>query len=145
MLQKEVVDRMAAAPGSKTYGRLSVMLQLACRVEPLLRVPPGAFRPPPQVDSAVVRLIPHALPLDAEVDSARLEAIVRAAFGQRRKTLSNALSGLLDAAVIGRIALGPAAQPGPLLIQEYDTTIVVPPDCNAAVDDHGNVVIGIRP
>ncbi len=58
MLQKEVVERMAAAPGSKVYGRLAVMLQLRCRVEPLLRVPPGAFRPPPKVESAVVRLRP---------------------------------------------------------------------------------------
>jgi 16S rRNA (adenine1518-N6/adenine1519-N6)-dimethyltransferase len=119
MLQKEVVDRMAAAPGSKTYGRLSVMLQLACRVEPLLRVPPGAFRPPPQVDSAVVRLIPHALPLDAEVDSARLEAIVRAAFGQRRKTLSNALSGLLDAAVIRAAGIDPTARAETVSPRQY--------------------------
>jgi len=58
MLQKEVVERMAAAPGSKIYGRLSVMLQLRCTVEPLLKVPPGAFRPAPKVDSAVVRLVP---------------------------------------------------------------------------------------
>jgi 16S rRNA (adenine1518-N6/adenine1519-N6)-dimethyltransferase len=58
MLQKEVVDRMAAAPGSKVYGRLSVMLQASCRVTPLFTVPPGAFRPPPKVDSAVVRIVP---------------------------------------------------------------------------------------
>ncbi|MGA9421996.1 MAG: 16S rRNA (adenine(1518)-N(6)/adenine(1519)-N(6))-dimethyltransferase RsmA, partial [Rhodanobacteraceae bacterium] len=58
MLQKEVVERMAAAPGSKVYGRLSVMLQLACRVESLIHVPPEAFRPPPRVDSALARLTP---------------------------------------------------------------------------------------
>ena len=58
MLQKEVVDRMAAGPGSKVYGRLSVMLQAYCRVTPLFKVPPGAFRPPPKVDSAVVRMVP---------------------------------------------------------------------------------------
>jgi 16S rRNA (adenine1518-N6/adenine1519-N6)-dimethyltransferase len=110
MLQKEVVERMAAAPGSKTYGRLSVMLQLACKVEPLLRVPPGAFRPPPQVDSAVVRLVPHATPLDADVDHAGVEAIVRAAFGQRRKTLSNALSGLLDPETIRAAGIDPRAR-----------------------------------
>jgi 16S rRNA (adenine1518-N6/adenine1519-N6)-dimethyltransferase len=110
MLQKEVVDRMAAPPGSKTYGRLSVMLQLACKVEPLLRVPPGAFRPPPQVDSAVVRLVPHATPLDAGVDHATVEAIVRAAFGQRRKTLSNALNGLLDADTIRAAGIDPRAR-----------------------------------
>jgi 16S rRNA (adenine1518-N6/adenine1519-N6)-dimethyltransferase len=94
MLQKEVVERMAAAPGSKVYGRLSVMLQLACRVEPLLPVPPEAFRPPPKVDSAVVRLTPlarEARPVDHMPTITRL---VRAAFGQRRKTLSNSLDGL---------------------------------------------------
>ena len=66
MLQKEVVDRMAAPPGSKTYGRLSVMIQYRFRVEKLFDVPAGAFRPPPKVESAFVRLVPHAsLPLDA--------------------------------------------------------------------------------
>ncbi|MGN6789657.1 MAG: 16S rRNA (adenine(1518)-N(6)/adenine(1519)-N(6))-dimethyltransferase RsmA [Rhodanobacteraceae bacterium] len=101
MLQKEVVDRMAAEPGSKTYGRLSVMLQLACKVEPLLRVPPGAFRPPPKVESAVVRLtpLPEAQRIDPDLARA-VEAVVRAAFGQRRKTLSNALRGVVDAEAI---------------------------------------------
>lgn len=111
MLQKEVVDRMAAAPGNKVYGRLSVMLQLACKVEPLLRVAPGAFRPPPKVDSAVVRLVP--LPVSARPDPAlakRIEAVVRAAFGQRRKTLSNALRGLLDGDAIRRAGIDPGAR-----------------------------------
>ncbi|WP_245778822.1 16S rRNA (adenine(1518)-N(6)/adenine(1519)-N(6))-dimethyltransferase RsmA [Dokdonella immobilis] len=94
MLQKEVVDRMAAAPGSKTYGRLSVMLQLACRVEPLLPVPPGSFRPPPKVDSAVVRLLPRPREERPIADQAAIARLVRAAFGQRRKTLSNSLDGL---------------------------------------------------
>ena len=97
MLQKEVVDRMGAAPGSKTYGRLSVMLQLRCSVEPLLRVPPGAFRPPPKVDSAVVRLAPLPAASLPDVDRNLLERVVRAAFGQRRKTLGNALSELAGA------------------------------------------------
>ncbi|MGH8216525.1 MAG: 16S rRNA (adenine(1518)-N(6)/adenine(1519)-N(6))-dimethyltransferase RsmA [Rhodanobacteraceae bacterium] len=97
MLQKEVVERMAAAPGGKVYGRLSVMLQLACRVEPLLRVAPGAFRPPPKVDSAVVRLTPLPAAQRPEAGLASVvETIVRAAFGQRRKTLANALRGLAD-------------------------------------------------
>ena len=110
MLQKEVVDRMAAAPGSKVYGRLSVMLQLACAVEPLFEVPPEAFRPPPKVDSAVVRLLP--LPLEQRHD-ARPEdvyAVVKAAFGQRRKTLSNALGQLLDADAIRRADVDPRAR-----------------------------------
>jgi 16S rRNA (adenine1518-N6/adenine1519-N6)-dimethyltransferase len=110
MLQKEVVDRMAAAPGSKTYGRLSVMLQLVCRVDPLLRVPPGAFRPPPKVDSAVVRLTPRAPEERAFVDASLLARIVKAAFGQRRKTLSNALSGIADSHAIVEAGIDPRAR-----------------------------------
>lgn len=94
MLQKEVVDRMAAGPGSKVYGRLSVMLQAYCTVTALFKVPPGAFRPPPKVDSAVVRLVPRA-PAEIGIDDPRRFAdVVRAAFGQRRKTLRNALGNV---------------------------------------------------
>jgi 16S rRNA (adenine1518-N6/adenine1519-N6)-dimethyltransferase len=100
MLQKEVVDRMAAEPGSKVYGRLSVMLQAYCHVTPLFTVPPGAFRPPPKVDSAVVRLVPRDPAAIGVRDRAKFEAVVRDAFGQRRKTLRNALSLQCDAAAI---------------------------------------------
>ena len=86
MLQKEVVDRMAAAPGSKVYGRLSVMLQAYCTVTSLFDVPPSAFRPPPKVDSAVARLVPHAPEQVGINDHKRFADVVRAAFGQRRKT-----------------------------------------------------------
>ena len=91
MLQKEVVDRMGAAPGSKVYGRLSVMLQAYCQVQPLFVVPPGAFRPAPKVDSAVVRLVPRDPATIDIADRDRFAHVVRAAFGQRRKTLRNAL------------------------------------------------------
>jgi len=107
MLQKEVVERMAAPPGSKTYGRLSVMLQLRCTVEPLFGVAPGAFRPPPKVDSAVVRLTPlpaHALP---GVDMRVVERVVKAAFGQRRKTLGNALRDVASTAQIEAAGIDP--------------------------------------
>ena len=107
MLQREVVDRMAAAPGSKVYGRLSVMLQLVCRVDPLLHVPPGAFRPPPKVDSAVVRLTPRPPEERRFADPALLERVVKAAFGQRRKTLSNALGDLADAEKIAQAGIDP--------------------------------------
>lgn len=110
MLQKEVVDRMAAEPGSKVYGRLSVMLQLACRVVPLFDVPPGAFRPPPKVDSSVVRLVPLAESEKHDADPARLHAIVKAAFAQRRKTLSNGLKQLMDADTIRRAGIDPGAR-----------------------------------
>jgi 16S rRNA (adenine1518-N6/adenine1519-N6)-dimethyltransferase len=92
MLQKEVVDRMAAAPGSKIYGRLSVMLQAVCEVVPLFDVPPHCFNPPPKVESAVVRLIPKQRAAIGIDDPKVFEAVVRDAFSQRRKTLRNALS-----------------------------------------------------
>ena len=95
MLQKEVVDRMGAAPGSKVYGRLSVMLQAWCKVTSLFVVPPGAFRPPPKVDSAVVRLVPRDPDTVGIIDRRRFADVVRAAFGQRRKTLRNALNGVV--------------------------------------------------
>ena len=110
MLQKEVVDRMAAKPGSKVYGRLSVMLQLVCRIDPLLRVPPGAFRPPPKVDSAVVRLTPRAPAERAFGDAALVARLVKAAFGQRRKTLANALGDLASADVIRAAGIDPRAR-----------------------------------
>ncbi|WP_257386342.1 16S rRNA (adenine(1518)-N(6)/adenine(1519)-N(6))-dimethyltransferase RsmA [Tahibacter caeni] len=107
MLQKEVVDRMAAVPGSKVYGRLSVMLQLYCTVEPLLKVPPGAFTPPPKVDSAVVRLTPLPPERRHDADPALVGRIVRHAFGQRRKTLSNALHDVATAAQIEAAGVDP--------------------------------------
>ena len=94
MLQKEVVDRMAAAPGSKDYGRLSVMLQWRYRVIPLLNVPPESFDPPPRVDSTVVRLIPRTD--HAAVDAALLEELVQVAFSQRRKLLRHTLGRWLQ-------------------------------------------------
>jgi 16S rRNA (adenine1518-N6/adenine1519-N6)-dimethyltransferase len=110
MLQKEVVDRMAADPGSKTYGRLSVMLQLRCTVEPLFDVPPGAFSPPPKVDSAVVRLVPLPPERLPKADFAAIDRVVRAAFGQRRKTLSNALRGIADADEMAAAGIDPRAR-----------------------------------
>ncbi|WP_271680057.1 16S rRNA (adenine(1518)-N(6)/adenine(1519)-N(6))-dimethyltransferase RsmA [Thermomonas mangrovi] len=100
MLQKEVVERMAAGPGSKVYGRLSVMLQAYCAVTPLFTVPPGAFRPAPKVDSAVVRLVPKPADRIEVADRVMFAHVVRAAFGQRRKTLRNALQGVADASAI---------------------------------------------
>jgi 16S rRNA (adenine1518-N6/adenine1519-N6)-dimethyltransferase len=92
MLQREVAERVAAPPGSKTYGSLSVLTQLYCDVRIALRVPPGAFRPPPKVESAVLELRPLATPRLDVGNVARFHAVVRAAFAQRRKTLANALA-----------------------------------------------------
>src|SRR5690606_18297223 len=119
MLQKEVVDRMAAEPGSKAYGRLSVMLQAGCVVVPLFEVPPEAFRPPPKVDSAVVRLAPRP-PGEAGInDPARFAAVVRAAFGQRRKTLRNALSGLLGPEGFEAAGIDPGTRAERLSVAEF--------------------------
>jgi 16S rRNA (adenine1518-N6/adenine1519-N6)-dimethyltransferase len=92
MLQREVAERVAAAPGSRVYGSLSVLTQLYCDVELALSVPPGAFRPPPKVESSVIRLNVRRAPRVALDDERRFHVVVRAAFAQRRKTLANALS-----------------------------------------------------
>lgn len=94
MLQKEVVDRMAAAPGSKDYGRLSVMLQWRYQIESVLDVPPECFDPPPRVDSAIVRMLPLAQPPQLDVDL--LSELVTVAFSQRRKLLRHSLGVWLN-------------------------------------------------
>lgn len=119
MLQKEVVDRMAADPGSKVYGRLSVMLQAYCEVTSLFVVPPGAFRPPPKVDSAVVRLVPRPPQTVGIVDPKRFADVVRAAFGQRRKTLRNALNGVCDAAQFEAAGVRPDARAEQLEVADF--------------------------
>jgi 16S rRNA (adenine1518-N6/adenine1519-N6)-dimethyltransferase len=99
MLQLEVAERVAAAPGSKTYGSLSILTQVYCDVRLALRVPAGAFRPPPKVESAVLRLRPLAVPRVEPAEQPRFHAVVRAAFAQRRKTLANALAAGLAVSV----------------------------------------------
>ena len=94
MLQKEVVERMVAEPGTKDYGRLSVMLQWRYDMELVVDVPPESFTPPPKVDSAVVRMVPWAEP--ATVDVKLLEEMVAVAFSQRRKILRNTLGGWIE-------------------------------------------------
>jgi 16S rRNA (adenine1518-N6/adenine1519-N6)-dimethyltransferase len=117
MLQKEVVERMVAQPGSKTYGRLSVMLQWRYHMELLFIVPPTAFDPPPQVDSAIVRMIPLAQPLPC--DAARLEAVVQKAFSQRRKTLRNCLAGMFSEADLTGVGIDPQARAETVGVEGY--------------------------
>jgi 16S rRNA (adenine1518-N6/adenine1519-N6)-dimethyltransferase len=119
MLQKEVVDRMASGPGSKVYGRLSVMLQSYCTVTPLFVVPPGSFRPAPKVDSAIVRLVPRAPETIAVGDPRRFAAVVRAAFGQRRKTLRNALDGVVDSATMAAVGIRPDLRAEQLSVDDF--------------------------
>jgi 16S rRNA (adenine1518-N6/adenine1519-N6)-dimethyltransferase len=107
LLQREVVERLAAHPGNGEYGRLSVMVQYRCRVEPLFRVPSGAFQPAPRVTSQLVRLIPHARPPVHVDDEALFAEIVRQAFGKRRKTLRNALRPLLGEAEFESAGISP--------------------------------------
>jgi len=119
MLQKEVVDRMAAGPGSKVYGRLSVMLQAYCQVTSLFVVPPGAFRPPPKVDSAVVRLVPRDPASITIADHKRFAEVVKAAFGQRRKTLRNALNNVVTAEQFVAAGVRPDARAEQLDVAEF--------------------------
>ncbi len=119
MLQKEVVDRLAAQPGNKDYGRLSIMTQYFCRVEPLFEVPPGAFSPQPKVQSAIVRLVPYSeLPHPAK-SVERLQTVVRTAFNQRRKTLRNALQTLVSAEQIEALGINAGARPETLPLSAF--------------------------
>lgn len=119
MLQKEVVDRMAAGPGSKVYGRLSVMLQAFAKVTPLFGVPPGAFRPPPKVDSAVVRMVPRPPAEIGVEDASAFSQLVKAAFSQRRKTLRNALSAIADAEHIEACGVDPGARAEAVSVSDF--------------------------
>lgn len=119
MLQKEVVERLAAGPGESAYGRLSVMVQYRCRVEFLFTLGPGAFFPPPKVASAFVRLLPYRqLPVLVK-DECRFANLVQQAFSQRRKTLRNSLRPLLSAAEIEAAGVDPGARPETLAIAEF--------------------------
>jgi 16S rRNA (adenine1518-N6/adenine1519-N6)-dimethyltransferase len=119
MLQKEVVERLAAPPNSSSYGRLSVMIQYQCAVTPLLLVPSEAFFPPPKVESAVVRLVPHAkLPYKA-VDLPLFEDLVRQAFGMRRKTLRNALKKLVTPEIWEIVGIDSRLRPEVLSVKDY--------------------------
>ena len=127
MLQKEVVARMAAAPGGRAYGRLTVMLATHCRVERLFDVGPGAFRPPPRVDSSVVRLVPHAAPPFTIADPVRHALVVAAAFGQRRKTLRNSLRGVVGAEGFGVAGIDPGRRAETLSPAEFARLAATPP------------------
>ena len=135
MLQKEVVDRMVAAPGSKDFGRLSVMLQYHYHMERLFIVPPGAFNPPPKVDSAIVRMIPvdfsgvganslcvPGIPLRGQVtaqDPALFAKVVTAAFSQRRKMLRNTLRDYISEAALAALGITPTARAEDIAVADY--------------------------
>ena len=117
MLQKEVVERMVAEPGSKAYGRLSVMLQWRYHMELLFVVPPQAFDPPPQVDSAIVRMVP--LPQPLACDAKRLEQIVTKAFSQRRKVIRNCVAGMFTENDLVDAGIDPQARPEAVPMEQF--------------------------
>ncbi len=119
MLQKEVVERMVAHASTPEYGRLSVMLQYRFDMAPALRVPPGAFTPPPRVDSAVVRMAPRAASRLRAKDEALFERIVAAAFSQRRKMLRGALRGVLESQAFEAAAIDASRRGETLSVGEF--------------------------
>lgn len=119
MLQKEVVDRMCASPGSKSYGRLTVMLGCQMEMVPLFEVPPEAFSPPPRVTSSVIRMRPVAEPGIAIQDTDLLASIVRSAFSMRRKTLRNALQGVVEATDLAAVDIDAGIRPEQVPIPDW--------------------------
>lgn len=119
MLQKEVVNRLAAGPGHKNYGRLSVMAQYHCQVMPVLEVPPSAFKPAPKVDSAVVRLIPHQDKPVKVKDEKLLNQICSQAFNQRRKTLRNSLKDSFSEQQIEALDINPGLRAESLSLADF--------------------------
>ena len=119
MMQKEIVDRICAQPGSRDYGRLSVMVQARCRTERIMNIGPGAFNPAPRVQSSLLRLSPDP-GLQARItDPRRFAEVVRRAFNQRRKTLRNALRGLLDDGDFQQLGLTPGLRAQMLEVSDY--------------------------
>ncbi|STV63201.1 dimethyladenosine transferase [Klebsiella pneumoniae subsp. pneumoniae] len=119
MLQKEVVNRLVAGPNSKAYGRLSVMAQYYCQVIPVLEVPPSAFTPPPKVDSAVVRLVPHSTMPYPVKEIRVLSRITTEAFNQRRKTIRNSLGNLFSVEVLTELGIDPAMRAENISVAQY--------------------------
>jgi 16S rRNA (adenine1518-N6/adenine1519-N6)-dimethyltransferase len=118
MLQKEVVDRLAATPGTKAYGRLSVIVQSKGRVEPFFEVPPLAFAPPPKVTSKLVRITPQSGAL-SPLQREHLESSVRIAFGQRRKTIKNTLGKMVEHDVLQDCGISLKERPEDITVACY--------------------------
>jgi 16S rRNA (adenine1518-N6/adenine1519-N6)-dimethyltransferase len=119
MLQREVVNRLAAKPGGKAWGRLGVMAQFYCQVDALFEVPPEAFDPAPKVQSMIVRLQPHREALDPTADTQQLQRVVRAAFSQRRKTLRNTLRDVVSMQQLEQLGISPTARAETLDLQQF--------------------------
>lgn len=140
MLQKEVVDRLAAKPGDKLYGRLGIMAQYYCEVEPLFIVPPEAFDPVPKVDSAIVRLVPYQQKPQTAKCLTTLQNVVRTSFGMRRKTLRNNLKSLISAERLETLGINPTHRPETLSLSHFiciaDDIYSNPQDPNSSTTAH---------
>ena len=119
MLQKEVVERMAASHNCKAFGRLSIMTQYQCQVIPVMEIGPEAFTPPPKVDSAIVRLIPHKTIKNPVKDIKALNQVCLTAFNQRRKTIRNSFKKLISADQLTELGLDPTVRPENLSLDNY--------------------------
>ena len=119
MLQKEVVDRMAAEAGEEAYGRLGIMVQYHCEVSALFDVPPAAFYPPPQVDSSIVRLVPYKNIPHQATDYNHFTSLVKQAFSMRRKTLRNSLKTMLTDDDWKKVAVDPHLRPEQITMENY--------------------------
>jgi len=119
MLQKEVAQRIAAEPGNRTYGRLSVAIAARCEIKTLFHIKPGSFTPAPRVDSTFIRLRPDASRRTRILQQDAFDLVVKQAFGQRRKQLSNALAGVLTAARIESAGIDPSKRAEQLSVEEF--------------------------
>lgn len=119
MLQKEVVKRMVAEPGSKAFGRLTVMTQYYCQAMPVIEVPPDCFDPPPKVDSSVIRLLPKPQEQRRVKDIKVLNQVCLEAFNQRRKTLRNCLKNIIDVDAIEQLGIDPSVRPENLSLNDF--------------------------
>jgi 16S rRNA (adenine1518-N6/adenine1519-N6)-dimethyltransferase len=119
MLQREVVERICAAPGNKSYGRLSIMIQYQCRAEQLFIVPPTAFDPPPKVESAIIYLQPRQQFLGGDVCIKTLGSLVTQAFSQRRKTIANTLKNSVSLSELEAQGIDPKQRPETLTVEQY--------------------------
>jgi len=121
MLQKEVAQRIAAGPGNRTYGRLSVAIAARCEIEMLFHIKPGSFTPPPRVDSSFICLRPDASKRARILQPEAFDHVVKQAFGQRRKRLSNSLGGLLSSRQIESVGIDPGMRAEQLTVEEFIT------------------------
>jgi len=119
MLQLEVVERICAQPGTKSYGRLSIMVQYQCEASALFTVPPEAFIPQPKVDSAIIYLKPLAKPKDAEVSAEALNRVVTQAFSQRRKTIANTLKSIMSLSILESLDIALTQRPETVSVEQY--------------------------